>query len=678
MANPYRKSDGKYTTRFGQIGSIHDAIDAKDYEGWAQQREALANADELANHRDAKSFPVHPGLKDAEAEIKARDALIAAGSREEIEAALIERIDRPEFVAMLTERDEMRIRAKLLKDEYDFLKDTAKKDPNFDYQLVRAKGFELRDTFDDLQVLKYQVEQYKDITAPLAARATELQIEDLKAADAYPEYTAKTLNDLEATVEVESGSREWLEARQHGWGGSDIGRLTRADRAHSSAEDYEQVIRSKIEPITDEEVEAQAVGHNQYSGAAGQGNAWEERIALMYAARHPEANITHCKTSWQHKEREYQLANFDGLMTDENGVPNGILEIKTAADGSKWGDEADGIGTASEPNIPPNYRAQILWYMQAANLRKGAIAVLVDNREYKEYHYDIDKEPWLQEEMEKNRQIAADAWELKKRRQTNPSAQSGVALRKGFGVTIMKEAASGKDKAFADAAVHREETVAQTKARFAELVADPKDPEQVRAALTKLYTEKNPAKRNKKLVFLDIEFSGSPSSGRIIELGYTSYDPKTGKSKDYSKLFGVGRKMERIGRTGASEVHGIKVGMVKGKRQFSHPEVQKEIMKELKGSIMVVHNQSAEVSQFNQHLDGFYEAMQAGDIQVLDTMLYTQRFLPETEGNKLRHMVEGTGGQYVNAHRALNDAKMTKFALMKLWDRMYKGDQGKA
>lgn len=672
MTNPYHDAAGKFTSRNGQLDNILTAIESKDIEAYLAEAAALAEADAVAGHSEYIGRPVHEALVNSEAEIAERDRLITEGTKAEIDAFIAERSQRLEFHDMLAQRDAVREQAKHLKDEYTFLKLAATKDLTFDVEIVRAKGFELLNAYEELQVLKAQANDYKDITAPAAARAAELMIEERKAAGTWREYEADTLNDLVATVSAPSGSREWLEQRRiapsgvPGVGGSDVGKII---GDYKSYDGFNEVMASKVNPISDEQVAEQARGHSEFTGATGRGNAWEEVIVQQYAGRHPEARITHCKTSWANTKNPFQLANFDGLMTDENGVPNGILEIKTASDGSKWGPEDSGLD-----GVPPGYRAQVLWYASAAGFEKGAVAVVIDDHEYREYHFEMT--PELRAEADKNIEKVREFVELVEKRKADPKAVPGKDVRKGFGKQVIKDAQLGKDSAFSEAAIYREESLAKVKRRYATLTKNAKTPEDYASALGKLYTEKDPNSRKKKLVHIDLETSNStPTSGRVIEVGISTRDGATGEEVDkYSSLYGLPRRMQRIGAVGAVDVHGINIGMIANKRQFSHPEVQAEVLERLKQGIMVSHNANFEKAWLRQNLDGFWEAERKGEIQVLDTMYLTQRFLHDAPSNKLEAMVEFFGDKYENAHRAYSDGNMQGTAFFKLTQWLFKRD----
>lgn len=673
MANPYHDSIGRFTTREGQLRNIQNAIKAKDVNAYLAERAALEEADKEAKYSPVseKTSLVHPALSLKEEDLKEQQRILKEGTKEEVEYYIEERVNRPEFLKLLEDRDKMRDTAKKVNEEYKLLNEAWNNDLIDDYEPVREKGFESLKAYEDLQILKHEANEYKDITAPVVARLAELQREQAIADGTFREYTEDTLNDLELTGEFPSGSREWLEQRQNGIGGSDVGQIIGATPEYG-ARNYQEVLDSKLKPITDEQVAEQEAGHTDYTGYTGRGNAWEDVIANKYAENHPEANITYCKTSWRNKKNPYQFANFDGLMTDENGKPNGILEIKTASDGSKWGNVEDGLDA-----VPANYKAQVLWYAQAAGFEKGAVAVMIDDREYREYHFTMT--PELKAEAKANLEKVDKFVQEVESRKNGTWEEQKRAVAKGFSQKMVKEAIKGDLKAFEDIAVYREEKPEATMKRFKQLCADTDDESEVRATLRTLFSEKNPATRKQKFVGVDIETSNTtPTSGRIIEIGMAIKHPD-GSQEDVKELFGLPNRALKATGTGAVEIHGIREGMIANKKRFSNPEIQESILKKLKGGIMVAHNADYERRFFRQHLKGFAEAEKAGEIRVLDTRKLTQYLLPDTDNNSLESLTNWYGIDYSGAHRAHFDADVMIQSLVKLEEEIFvKGKKTKS
>ncbi len=662
--NPYHDADGKFCSRDAMRKGLKEALVKGDVSTWLRMKNDLVQADLETHYLPTKKRGyTHPAIENVEDDIAKRDEILANGTTAEVSAWLQARTENQHFHDLVDERDLLKTRAKIVHEEYKLLKEAANDNPEMNYELVRAKGFEAQDLYEELQVLKGQIETYKDVTALAAAKLSEKIADDQKAAGTYREYTENTLNNLTATGEFPSGSREWLEQRQKGIGGSDVGKIVGVDSDKSSnSQNYKEVFASKVDPITDEEVETQASGHSEYTGYAGRGNAWENLILQRFAENNPNANITHCKTSWQNNENKYQFANFDGLMTDENGKPNGIVEIKTASDPLKWGNPKDGLD-----GVPPGYRAQALWYADAAGFEKGAVAVLIDDRTYREYHFEMT--PALKAEVARYKtKIGYFVKDVEKVKAGDKDADPRISRprygRERFSTSFLQNAYRGNDDAFKEVAVLREEPIEATKARFKEIWDGEKTPESARAAMTKLYKEKPLNERKQNFIHIDLETSSTDETkGHILEVGMSIHQPTGGEVEAFSQLYGVPKRAQHGIGTGPVHVHNITPGMIAKKRSFSHPEVQKQLLDKLKSGILVSHNAPYEKKWLRQHLNGFAEAERKGEIKYIDTMQIVSKLLPETPNASLRSFVEHYGIAYENAHRAYNDVKMQGEAL---------------
>jgi DNA polymerase III epsilon subunit-like protein len=670
MANPYHSAaNGQFISRTDQLANINKAVENKDWNSYVAELEALREVDAERNFipETTPRNGVIAALSESEEEIVERDRLIREGNLVEVEAFVAERTNRELFVTLLDERDKMRQKSKELKSEYDFLHNLAEKDPEFDVEIVRNKGFELLDAYETLQILKKQAEEYKNITAPAVARMSELTEQEQIAAGTYREYDADTLNDLVRTGDYPSGSREWLEERQNGVGGSDVGKIIGANAGYETR-DLEEVISSKVDPITDEQVEEQLEGHSGFEGAAGRGNAWEERIAHQFSVNNPDARITHCKSSFMNKDHNFQRVNFDGLMTDENGVPNGILEIKTASDSSKWGEPDSGLD-----GVPAGYRAQVLHYALNGGFDKGAVAVMIDDREYREYHFTMT--PELQAEAASNFQKTKEFWdEVQERKNGTYVSTKRERSLKGFSANTLNSGISGaKEVIFQEAAIYRGDDVETVRARYVELIGDKenrKDPEKVREALRKLYIEADPEK-TPPIVAIDLETSsGQPTKGHIIEVGVSTKNAQTGESEKFSRVYGLSKKSLTATGTGAVEVHGITESTIAKKARFNQPEPQRQLLEKLKSGVMLAHNANFEVRWLRQHLDGFWAAERRGEIKVLDSMRLSRRLLMDTKNDTLETFAERFGVPYVDAHRAFNDALIMEKAYDKFREHL--------
>lgn len=667
MANHYHDELGRFCSREKMRAALRRTAESGNVAGWIRLKDDLRKIDSAKNYLPATRMGlIHPAVKYTQSDIEERDEIISRGNREEIQNWVTNRVNNPEFIDLLDERDVMKERSRQLDETYKGLEKSYKKDPNsIDYELVRQKGFESLEAYEEFLILKNQANEYKDTTALAVAALSASIVEEQKANGTYREYTEKTLNDLEETGNFPSGSREWLEQRQKGIGGSDVGKIVGSTGVPTyDFRDFTNVFASKVEPISDEEVERQSDGHTEYTGYAGRGNAWEDYIVHKFSEAHPELNVTHCKTSWQHKENTYQFANFDGLMADENGVPNGILEIKTASDATKWKDTSLGI-----EGVPAAYKYQALWYADAAGFDKGAIAVVIDDREYREYHFTVT--PELKEEMRQAKEkIVKFNEQVEKARAGKPLDDPRVAKsyagREGFTKTFLDKARRNHSDAFKEASVLRDENIEETKKRYREILGnqDDKDPAVLRQAMVQLYTEKPVDSLKSNFINVDIETtSTSQTAGHIIEVGISVRSPKGEELEKFSKLYGLPSRALKAQSTGAVEVHGITEGMIAKKRTFQHKEEQRKVLETLKSGILVAHNAPYELKWFRQKLDGFAEAEAKGEIRVIDTKNIVNRVLTDTPNARLSSFAEYYDIPYEDAHRAYNDSVMMSKAL---------------
>lgn len=177
------------------------------------------------------------------------------------------------------------------------------------------------------------------------------------------EYKGDTLGTAVKVGSFEEDSAEWHEARANGIGGSDIAIIM----GISPFKKRDALLKMKTGEVVQKA--------NNTGGAALRGHVWENYIARKFARKNPDKTVLFSKDSWNKVGNEAHKANFDGLIC-ENGseVPNAILEIKTA---SKVADWANGV--------PAYYRLQVLWYMDACGFKKGYLAVIINDAEYREY-----------------------------------------------------------------------------------------------------------------------------------------------------------------------------------------------------------------------------------------------------------------------------------------------------
>lgn len=165
---------------------------------------------------------------------------------------------------------------------------------------------------------------------------------------------------------------EFLAARQSGIGGSDIAAILGLSRYKSPVDVY----LSKTAP----EAQQENAEHLYW------GHALEAPIIRRFREEtgftvEPQPPIM------RHPQHEWALANADALILGADGMPEGILEIKTSSafKSREWGaDDSD--------EIPIEYIAQVQWYMGIFNVDYGYLAVLIGGNSYKHYRLERDRE----------------------------------------------------------------------------------------------------------------------------------------------------------------------------------------------------------------------------------------------------------------------------------------------
>ncbi len=631
-----------------------------------------------------------------------RNELLEHGTKEELEAFLEERVNSHRFQEALALQDVMEDEARILYRLYD-LEDKLYRlgDDSEDgsYDEVRQRGLDALYRWDGQLIMKELANKYKDVHSPIVVRLSELEKAEQIAAGTYREFNAEELDRadgsgaLVAVGDFPSGSREWLESRQTGIGGSDVGKILKVGEADYREDEYLEVLSSKVDPITDEQVAMQLAGHGdggEYSGYTGRGNAWEEYVVSKFDKNNPDLGVTHCKTSWQDKDFPFVRANFDGLLTDENGKPNGILEIKTSSKPENWGSEADGID-----GVPAQYRKQALWYARAAGFERGAFGVMINDREYREYHFDMT--PELKAEAQDDFEKVSKFWKEVEMRKNGTWKDSTSDFAKGFAdsnlISLGREGNKQRNNTLKQLAAWRDEPLSVVKAEFdyrtqhiplsrAGVNFDKEALPDVRRVIDDMFKEvdrTNP--KTRPFVNIDLETSGSqPARGRIIDVGINIAHPSQEVSdkpateqphlKDHDKLYGIPEKVLSAAGTGRVDIHHIHPGQVSKQRLFHNEEEQKEVLGLLKEGTMVAHNALFETRWLRLHLKGFAEAEKRGDIKVFDTMYAARWFVAPQEkrgklrnNNRLESFAEVFDIPYENAHRAKPDADMMGLAV---------------
>lgn len=176
----------------------------------------------------------------------------------------------------------------------------------------------------------------------------------------------------------DSGSAEWHAVRATGIGGSDIASILGLNPWESAFSLWHRkagLVQDK--PVTRE---------------MNWGHYHEDTIARWYRDTHPGARLRRTGT-WRNRERRYQLANPDRLMSGRR-----VLEIKTDR-------MADGWGPTGTDEIPVYYRAQVIWYLDTLGWDVAHLAVLIGGSDPREYVIE-----WTDVEAAVMREAAEHFW----------------------------------------------------------------------------------------------------------------------------------------------------------------------------------------------------------------------------------------------------------------------------
>jgi putative phage-type endonuclease len=168
----------------------------------------------------------------------------------------------------------------------------------------------------------------------------------------------------------ESGSPEWHEARAAGIGGSEVGVICGLNKWESPL----SLWAKKLKLIDDERIESEAMYW---------GTTLEPVVIAEFIKRHPELEVFPSPGTFSHAERPWQIANPDGLARHRESGEWFVIEIKTARYEDEWNEDTG--------DIPPSYRAQVLWYLDAFQFQRAYVATLFSGSKYREFELATDE-----------------------------------------------------------------------------------------------------------------------------------------------------------------------------------------------------------------------------------------------------------------------------------------------
>lgn len=152
-----------------------------------------------------------------------------------------------------------------------------------------------------------------------------------------------------------SGSAEWHELRSQGVGGSQVGTVLGLNPWESAF-----TLWAKTCGLIED---------RESSLAMRAGSFFERPIKEFWLQENPGYEILETGT-WRSKSHPFAHANPDGILKSPDGSLS-ILEIKTSR--YPWNE------------IPPHYKAQVLWYMAVLGIKKGKLVAWVSGSEFHEF-----------------------------------------------------------------------------------------------------------------------------------------------------------------------------------------------------------------------------------------------------------------------------------------------------
>ncbi len=192
-------------------------------------------------------------------------------------------------------------------------------------------------------------------------------------------------------------SADWLQARQQGVTGTDIGTIMGLNPWKSPYALWcEKTGRAAPPDLSN-------------NSSVEWGTRLEPIVAEKWLETHPKhieptafieygQNSHVCNSgglqgiTWQHSEFPKFIANPDRLVKNPDGNIE-ILEIKTSPSGRTW-----------QNGIPKYYLTQLMWYIDVIGVERGHFAVLIAGHDYREYTIEKDVE-WIEAMRE-----AAEQW----------------------------------------------------------------------------------------------------------------------------------------------------------------------------------------------------------------------------------------------------------------------------
>lgn len=179
------------------------------------------------------------------------------------------------------------------------------------------------------------------------------------------------------TVDVlKEGITQLIQESQTGLGGSDIAALF----GKSPWKTLHEVYMAKA-GLTKPETAPELLVYQEI------GLEVEPALTRMFLRRRPGKTVIEHPEFMRSDEYSWMIGHLDGIICDENGVKEGVLEIKTAG----WGKSGD-WGLEGTDEVPENYNLQVHHYMALTGLKYAEIAVLVGGSDFHIYRVERNEE----------------------------------------------------------------------------------------------------------------------------------------------------------------------------------------------------------------------------------------------------------------------------------------------
>ena len=177
-------------------------------------------------------------------------------------------------------------------------------------------------------------------------------------------FLETSFNRAKLIGDFESGSAEWHDLRSQGVGGSQVGTILGLNPWESAFTAW-----------------AKATGRipetREVNMAMRLGSVMEEPIRQIWEEDNPQYEVFTTGT-WKYSvpSREWCHANPDGLLRNRETGEWEILEIKTAR--------------IPFTEVPPHYRAQVLWYCKIFGIHKAKLVALFGGNDMQTFDIEYD------------------------------------------------------------------------------------------------------------------------------------------------------------------------------------------------------------------------------------------------------------------------------------------------